>query len=247
MSSQSFQTRLERKEALVAMQSSTTVACRALVMLACLVAIPLAAVFGTSLPDIVRGVLKGRWGPNAASARETLGEAPPFRSTAEAAPPGGNGEGSMPTDGLTGGQNAARGWPLQPVRSADPSAPKPPAAPDDLPIEPFPDRADSYDLVPVAVSTPPTDRFASVQQRLRELGATYYLLESWGSQGQLHRFYCRMAIGGNPSYARHFEATDPDPLGAMAKVLQQVEAWRAVPERLNQSRHSDLSRAPGSA
>jgi hypothetical protein len=36
-----------------------------------------------------------------------------------------------------------------------------------------------------------------------------------------------MTVGGNPAYARYFEATDPDPLQAMARVLSEVEAWRA--------------------
>jgi hypothetical protein len=66
-----------------------------------------------------------------------------------------------------------------------------------------------------------------IQRRLRELGATYSLLESWGNQGQLYRFYCKMGIGGNSNYTRYFEATDADPLHAMSIVLQQVESWRA--------------------
>ena len=70
------------------------------------------------------------------------------------------------------------------------------------------------------------DRFSVIQDRLRQLGATYYLLESWGSQRQLYRFYCKMAIGGNPNYTRYFEATDSEPLRAMAQVLGQVESWR---------------------
>lgn len=70
------------------------------------------------------------------------------------------------------------------------------------------------------------DRFTCLKDRLRELGANYYLLETWGSQGQLFRFYCKIAIGGSPNYARYFEATDADPLRAMSAVLEQVEAWR---------------------
>ena len=70
------------------------------------------------------------------------------------------------------------------------------------------------------------DRFTSLKERLRDLGATYYLLETWGSQGQLFRFYCKVAVGGSPNYARYFEATHADPLHAMSAVLEQVEAWR---------------------
>jgi hypothetical protein len=70
------------------------------------------------------------------------------------------------------------------------------------------------------------DPLSQIQNRLRELGATYSLLETWGGQGQLYRFYCKMAIGGNANYTRYFEATDGDPIRAMGNVLQQVEAWR---------------------
>ena len=70
------------------------------------------------------------------------------------------------------------------------------------------------------------DRFAYIQDQLRRLGATYYLLESWGDEQPLYRFYCKMAIGGNAGYTRYFEATDANPLQAMVQVLREVEAWR---------------------
>lgn len=73
----------------------------------------------------------------------------------------------------------------------------------------------------------PTDRFLYVMDRLRELGAVYYLLETWGNDGQRFRFHCKMAVAGNPSYTRHFEAIDRDALQSMARVLAEVEAWRA--------------------
>lgn len=71
------------------------------------------------------------------------------------------------------------------------------------------------------------DWFVWTQQRLRELGATYYVLETWGPGGGQYRFHCKMAIGGNPDQTRHFEATDANPARAMQMVLQQVEASRA--------------------
>jgi hypothetical protein len=78
-----------------------------------------------------------------------------------------------------------------------------------------------------AQGTDAPDRFTYVLDRLRELGAVYYLLETWGSEGLRFRFHCKMAIGGNPSYTRHFEATDRDAMQAMGKVLAEVETWRA--------------------
>jgi len=70
------------------------------------------------------------------------------------------------------------------------------------------------------------DRFTRLGSRLQQLGATYYLLEHWGN-GQ-YRFYCRMAIAGNPRLTQNFEQIDADPLKAMARVVEQVEAWRTT-------------------
>jgi len=80
---------------------------------------------------------------------------------------------------------------------------------------------------PVGVSpVATTERFTFYQQRLQQFGVVYSLLENWGERGQLYRFCCKVAVGGNPNYTRWFEATDADPLAAMGKVTQQVERWR---------------------
>jgi hypothetical protein len=74
--------------------------------------------------------------------------------------------------------------------------------------------------------TASSDPFTYIQDRLRQLGATYYLLESWGNDQLLYRFYCKVCVGGNANYTRYFEATNVDPLQAMGQVLKQVETWR---------------------
>ncbi|MCR4412738.1 MAG: hypothetical protein NUV77_09975, partial [Thermoguttaceae bacterium] len=71
------------------------------------------------------------------------------------------------------------------------------------------------------------DQFAYIQQRLRALGVTDYLLETWGMEGEFYRFYCRATVGGDPDRSRYFEATDRDPFEAMIRVLRDVESWRA--------------------
>lgn len=71
-----------------------------------------------------------------------------------------------------------------------------------------------------------SEQMQSFQRRLHDLGATYLLLETWGDRQQLYRCFCKVAIGGNPNCTRHFEATDPDPLRALATVTEQVEQWR---------------------
>ncbi|MBA4017594.1 MAG: hypothetical protein C0483_10515 [Pirellula sp.] len=71
------------------------------------------------------------------------------------------------------------------------------------------------------------EQFTQIQQRLRALGATHYALETWGTDGQLYRFQCRMAAGHTADYTRQFEATDTDALRSMLTVLEEVEAWKA--------------------
>ena len=99
---------------------------------------------------------------------------------------------------------------------ASPVAANPPAAPS-LSVEPS---ADSPD---VAVAS---TQFRDIQDRLREWGATYYVLESWGNDQPLYRFYCKMAVGNSADYVHCFEATHADPFQAMLQVVRQVEAWR---------------------
>jgi len=113
---------------------------------------------------------------------------------------------------------------LVPVSRRDRDVPTPRS------LRPFPTRISDVDPADrSAPSAPATDQFTYVLGRLRELGAVYYLLETWGSEGHWFRFHCKMAIGGNPSYTRHFEATDPEPIQAIGRVLSDVEAWRAAP------------------
>ena len=71
------------------MESSTVVAFRALVLVACLIVVPLAAIFGSQFPDVVKSVLIDRIFPNGVPgmAREPSRDtAPPFGATNEATP-----------------------------------------------------------------------------------------------------------------------------------------------------------------
>lgn len=251
------------------MRSSTTVMFRALVMLACLVAIPLAAVVGKSLPEMVRGLLDGRWPGRSASAFESLDEAG-FQPAAPADSPAAAAPGQIrsdwqqsplkfPTSWPSGvnrpsdsavvaaghqapvGPAGASAIPVWPAGAASPSGPgsSPAEIPRPLPAHPGPSAIGPHrpqtsvpvpygSAQPVADARSTTQQFTHIQDRLRRLGATYSLLESWGTREQLFRFYCRVAVGGNPNYTHYFEATDSDPLTAMARVLRQVEAWRST-------------------
>jgi hypothetical protein len=71
------------------------------------------------------------------------------------------------------------------------------------------------------------EKFRLAELRLRDLGATYFVLQTWGEDNGRYRFACKMAIGGNPNANRLFQAVDDDPWRAMNNVLHQVEEWRS--------------------
>lgn len=249
------------------MESSTVLAFRIFVMLACLIIVPMAAIFGSAFPDVVKSMLVDRivaWStgespePTAAAAGDGFREVTAGTAVAAAtqAPPFGTpardpgswraaGERATPDHGVVPlGQAAAGGF----NQSASFAAPAnlPPSQPpaNQLAASPY-HRAPAAQSGGPAPTVAPTgnspyaarpasgggaaqrDPFSQMEHKLREYGATYYLLETWGNDGQLYRFHCRMAVGGDPNYTRHFEATDRDALAAMSEVLRQVEAWRS--------------------
>ena len=216
----------------MAEQSSVVVVFRALVMMACLIAIPLAALFGASLPEALKAIQQGRWptlsrvAQASADGGNSSEEPARFEPTPRAAPiPGAAATAlSAPTAASEPVQDAAAPRPSS-MQAALPKEGSPLASPvvpanfvnvEDRPpaMAPRDGRGDS-----------PADPFTRIQDRLRSLGATYYCLEAWGGQQQLYRFYCQMAVGGNANYTRYFEKIESTPLRAMTAVLQQVEAW----------------------
>ncbi|MBN2473946.1 MAG: hypothetical protein JXB62_05030 [Pirellulales bacterium] len=259
------------------MQSSTAVMLRALVMLACVVAIPMAALCGKSLPQMLDALLDGCRSQTTASACVAANEMPhfePYNATVEPEPhpfpspgsPGlqpslqtGGGRHQPPTDqppteAATSGvipagyrppansaSVAVSGGPDASQQLQPPFAPAPVAVPRfgsaaAAPPSPHEERPNGQSLSPTAGPAAPArptpgspqtaDGFAYVQDRLRQLGATAYSLEFWGSRQQLYRFSCKMAVGQNPGCVRYFEATDTDHLKAMTEVLREVEAWQ---------------------
>jgi hypothetical protein len=262
------------------MESSTVLAFRIFVMLSCLIIVPMAAIFGSAFPDVVKSVLVDRivsWstgkpyesskstteggfsevkpasGANVAQAGGNQWEAPRWGTQGASAEAWSQGSTGSPTGGVipAGAQGLPAGG-TQPASFAvaAPGSPAPSpleraealnhnptvdhAAPGKPPaVYPTNSVAAPGDSAPAALgrsavqSLEQPDRFTTMERKLREFGATYYLLETWGNEGDLYRFHCRMAVGNNPSYTRHFEATDRDALKAMAQVLEHVEAWRA--------------------
>ncbi len=229
---------------------------RALVMLACLALVPLLGLYGKYLPDFAQSVVEAYKARTQGKAAEEKpgGEAPLFSGSArsssssrdESSRPAAAAPGRLhgadepipplselrqpkPFDPVAPGRSSkasfnepiSGGESRDPAFSVDPNAPtgpKPPAASD---------RAFNSGEGSAAADIC-TDQFPRMEKRLRELGATYYLLETWGSTGDRYRFFCKMAIAGNADYNRNriFQATAADPLRAMQDVLAQVEQWR---------------------
>jgi hypothetical protein len=241
------------------MQSTTVLAFRIFVMLSCLILVPMAAIFGSAFPDVVKSVLVDRiveWStgkkPDAAQAE---GEQPGFGTVSPAPPgvaaPGARGSEAPRWDAQSGG--AWQGQPAAPpeavVAAGGPGVYLPAAnqqasytgPPDANPVGSQSPQVNSEaataggprGIAPLSgapdrgVPAEHPDRFTAMERKLREYGATYYLLETWGNEGELYRFHCKMAVGNNPNYTRHFEATDRDALQAMSQVLKRVESWRA--------------------
>ncbi len=265
------------------MESSTVLAFRIFVMLACLIVVPMAAIFGSAFPDVVKSVLVDRlvaWGTgkspetakpasnggfgevtpggNSVQAGANNWEAPRWGAQSTPATTWQSQEANPALSGVVpagaavvnpsmGNQSASFAAPAESGRVAPGTYPvgrgtneppyrkeavensplaqqfKRPARPQAMPLGDGAGTAAGQG----AQSLEQPERFTAMERRLRENGATYYLLETWGNEGELYRFHCKMAIANNPNYTRHFEATDRDALKAMAQVLERVEAWRA--------------------
>lgn len=80
---------------------------------------------------------------------------------------------------------------------------------------------------PPAPLAPAEDRLTQVQERLKQLGAYYILLESMQSPSPSYRFHVALGSGASDSTGRRFEASDSQPMRAMERVLAEVEAWSA--------------------
>ena len=232
---------------------SVFMAIRSFLMISCMIVVPVLAIFGTDwLKDF--GIFTTGSTPRRSSTVDARrARAGGDRAMAEAKPQGvspASGFGQSPAAPAAMGSTplasaetqgaspvAVPAWPAG-GQAPDPSQPV--QANFETPIQAGPSAAAPQQVVPVkradaaarqAASGPKpggsNDWFNWTQHRLRELGATYYLLETWGRNGELYRFHCKMAVAGNPDYTRHFEATDNDASRAMHQVLEQVEAWRA--------------------
>jgi hypothetical protein len=213
-------------------KSSGAVFFRAAVMLTFLAAIPLVALSGSSLPDILRKALEkyfpGLSGNNTETTAEGLADAPTFDGTKPtgSAPgsvyasrdqyPGKNGVFPIAAQTSMASSTGASQAAIVPAGGADAGV---------IPAK-YQTPVDGPALPANQAAAEKEDPFLKIQNRLRTLGASYYLLETWGNDQRLYRFYCEMAVAGDTGFTRCFEATNADPIGAMQAVLSQVEDWR---------------------
>jgi len=221
-------------------------------MLACLVAIPLAAVFGKSLPDLFKSLFGGRPAAESFQTADSWGEAPPFEllamkedasaTTPRPLRPDGRAE---PLASAATGLSSPTPYPAMGVIPAGYETPMPSSPTQgtvNVGVGVVPDYGQptygppSYGR-PGSASAPPENYYpvqprtesvqtavARIEQRLRELGATR--MEYYWDGPQFYRFGCDASVGGDPTYVRHFQATNFDRIRAMGDVLQQIEVWR---------------------
>jgi hypothetical protein len=228
---------------------------RIAVMAVCLIVIPLVALFGGSLPGLVQSLIDDYWTGNSwtggeVAVEQTLEEAPLYRpevstssfsKSSEVAS-----EAPTPASLPTSESNA-------PSFNNDPSFNRAVAFTEKASPPPFAaeaaesrsiqraDSSGSADSAVIPVGSLPqanpasveqgADRFSQIQRRLRDLGAVYYRLETWGSKTPGFRFHCRVALGEHKGLSRHFEATDFGALASMEKVLAEVELWHNQRQR----------------
>jgi len=187
------------------MRSSTVNFLRGLIMLSCLISLPAIAIFGLPMPSQVSTILQ-RLGLFAGDGEDRQIAAAPEDSCEQA------------------GNPFDRGM----TEYTEHSPPRPrDRSPNESHFDPMVVQASNEALsAPVESSKEGVGLFRGIQQRLRLLGATYYRLESWGEQGDMFHFQCRVAVDGHANFTRHFEATGEDPLTAMDSVLQEIESWK---------------------
>jgi hypothetical protein len=199
---------------------SAAVALRALIMLAFVVAIPALALRDTSWSQMVDKLQNCDWtaildvgrGQARAPAEQNARLAQSASSESAAQP--------LPTDQR---QALAVAESFSTAKTANAQAGsdnQPVTIPNDIPVGIRGER--------VAIAEPSANQIEAAAARLRQLGARYYRLESWGEGPQMYHFCCDMPVADSADYTRCFEATHADPLQAIGEVQRQAENWRTL-------------------
>jgi hypothetical protein len=235
------------------MANSFQLALRGGIMIVTMVAIPLLAIFGKQIPELIEGIYRGNtktdeWQtrptqPVAGSVsnagsnqlalqqqRSDLAPAPAFQpGTAGSLNPAyGQGSKNLEPPALaTNVFQAAQPLPLSPantnpanssLRGTNLGQALPPSSLRDPQVNP----------AALTRPAPPTDlnsvAFQRGQQRLRELGASYFKLETTGEATERYRAVCQIAAPNQP--VQNFTSIHTDALTALNDVISQIEGKR---------------------
>lgn len=80
-------------------------------------------------------------------------------------------------------------------------------------------------LPPVQPEVPTDAELLAITERLRSLGATYYVLECWEHPTPRYRFRCQVPSGDSVRDVITLESTQREPAAAAREVLEQVVQW----------------------
>jgi hypothetical protein len=235
------------------MANSFQMAVRASIMIVTMVAIPLLAIFGKQLPELIEGIYRGNtktdeWqtrpaqpvaGPvSNASANQLAGQQQRPDLTPAPAFQAGAAGGSNPAYGL-GSKNLEQ--PPLPNNSMQAAVPLPinPTTPNTTNTLPRSNNLgqalppstlrDPY-VSPAGLNRPAPSAdlnsaaFQQRQQRLRELGVSYFKLETTGEATSRYRAVCQIATPNAP--VQNFTSIHGDPLTALNDVISQIEGKR---------------------
>ncbi len=210
------------------MPSAIAMAFRATILLSSAILLPLFAVFGNHLPDVLTAVADMQWmgstSPHAPVPAGVATDSPVFRPS----PIGGS---PIGTTDFSAHQPRDTPQIAKPnTAGADPGGlPVHYLAPaGNLPVDRLDVAAGRAPIIPPADARTEYSRghFGVSETRLRQLGASYYQLESWKNEAETYRFFCKIPIAGQEQF-QAFYATSNDPVRAMNIVIQQIEAWQA--------------------
>lgn len=206
-------------------------------LLACLIVVPAIAMFSHKVPAETRGYLRrALMGPLADAAAESLGLGSPAGAAVFTRTPG---ESPATDDGPAVAAPSTVGGPTSTAASA--AAPGPFATPGEpiAAVKPmFPAGAAPGDgrstgttaagevagPVSLEVTSLAADR-ASLESRLRALGATHVEWTPGQGDDGVHRCSCRIPAEPSGQLHRVFQASATDPVTALDTLVGQVTAW----------------------
>jgi hypothetical protein len=183
---------------------------RALLLVACMLVVPLLAMFSHHIPAEIRAAMRR-------NLRVTLADW--LGRTAEAGPP-------TPVADRSGAQVATK---IDRATSAVVATSA--ADPATAGLRPVAETA-SDPVVPPPSVTRLADRSRqardqlSIESQLKDLGAVSFDCQPLPGGGGLHSSSCRVPVDASGQLQRVFQATGPDPVAASENLLQQIVAWR---------------------